>query len=159
MWELFPPKIRLTGRPQPGAEAAANLAKDFERFRGGLPRGLESYILGTYGINLAGVYGGHAIKNPFGKASGQLSLVRHQVEKDAEAGLGFVILKTLIAQDSTGEQSMHEWAIPETRLYIMVDLSSNNYALSQVNLSIPNEHINQYIHVANASRNRAIGVH
>ncbi|MCZ6515541.1 MAG: hypothetical protein O6850_06725 [Acidobacteria bacterium] len=118
MWELFPPKIRLTGRPQPGAEAAANLAKDFERFRDGLPSGLESYILETYGINLAGVYGGHAIKNPFGKASGQLSLVRHQVEKDAEAGLGFVILKTLIAQDSTGEQSMHEWAIPETRMLV-----------------------------------------
>ncbi|MGH6629876.1 MAG: hypothetical protein ACREB3_09115, partial [Burkholderiales bacterium] len=63
-------------------------------------------------------YGGLKLKNPFGKASGQLSLARHQVVKDAEAGLGFVVLKTLIAQDRAGEQTMREWAIPETRMLV-----------------------------------------
>jgi hypothetical protein len=58
------------------------------------------------------------VKNPFGKASGQLSLARHQVEKDAEAGLGFVVLKTVIAQDAKGEQTMRAWAIPETRMLV-----------------------------------------
>jgi hypothetical protein len=40
------------------------------------------------------------------------------VERDAAAGLGFVILKTVIAEDSTGLQSMHEWAIPETHMLV-----------------------------------------
>ena len=58
------------------------------------------------------------MKNPFGKGSGQLSLALHQVSKDAEAGLGFTVLKTLIAEDSSGAQAMHEWAIPETRMAV-----------------------------------------
>ncbi|PYV22677.1 MAG: hypothetical protein DMG27_17655, partial [Acidobacteria bacterium] len=94
------------------------LSKDFERFRDGLPRPLESYVLTTYGIDLTSVYGGLRVKNPFGKASGQLSLARHQVERDAASGLGFVVLKTVIAQDRRGEQTMREWAIPETRMLV-----------------------------------------
>jgi len=75
-------------------------------------------VLSTYGIDLKSEYGGLPVKNPFGKASGQLSLAAHQVEKDSSAGLGFVILKTVIAQDRHGEQSMWEWAIPETRMSV-----------------------------------------
>jgi len=118
MWEFLPPKIRLRGTPRIEDQLARRLAHDFERFRDGLPRPLEAYVLSSYGIDLISDYGGRKLKNPFGKASGQLSLARHQIEKDAEAGLGFVVLKTVIAQDPSGEQTMHEWAIPETRMLV-----------------------------------------
>lgn len=118
MWEFLPPQVRLRGTPRLREEDALQLRKDFEQFRAGLPRPLEPYILSTYGIDLSSDYGGLKLKNPFGKASGQLSLARHQVVKDAEAGLGFVILKTLIAQDRAGGQTMREWAIPETRMLV-----------------------------------------
>jgi hypothetical protein len=96
----------------------ATLARDYERFSSGLPNPFESYILDTYRISLASEYAGLPVKNPFGKASGQLSLTAHQVERDAEAGLGFVVLKTVIAQDETGVQSMKAWAIPATKMTV-----------------------------------------
>ncbi len=97
-------------------EWRSTIREDYERFAFGLPAPLEEYILDTYGISLASKYAGLPIKNPFGKASGQLSLNANQVERDAEAGLGFVVLKTLIAQDKAGAQSMKAWAIPATRM-------------------------------------------
>jgi len=118
MWEFLPPRIRLRGAPRLDERFARQLADDFERFREGLPRPLEAHVLSSYGIDLTSDYGGLKLKNPFGKASGQLSLARHQIEKDGEAGLGFVVLKTVIAQDRAGEQTMHEWAIPETRMLV-----------------------------------------
>jgi hypothetical protein len=118
MWEFLPPRVRLRGNPRLREKDGRQLRQDFERFRAGLPRPLEPYILSTYGIDLTSEYGGLRLKNPFGKASGQLSLARHQVAKDAEAGLGFVVLKTVIAQDRAGEQTMREWAIPETRMLV-----------------------------------------
>ncbi len=33
-------------------------------------------------------------------------------------GLGFVILKTVIAQDETGTQSMRAWSVPEARMIV-----------------------------------------
>ncbi len=92
------------------------LAEDYERFTPGLPRPLEDYVRERYGIHLNSEYGGLPIKNPFGKASGQLSLNVSQVRRDAEDGLGFVVLKTIIAEDERGAQSMSEWAIHETRM-------------------------------------------
>ena len=118
MWEYLPPRIRLRSKPRLSAQNARRLVEDFAKFRDRLPRPLEPYIRDTYGIDLTSDYGGLKLKNPFGKASGQLSLARHQVEKDAESGLGFVVLKTVIAQDRTGEQTMGEWAIPETRMVV-----------------------------------------
>ena len=56
------------------------------------------------------------LRNPWGKASGQLSLNLAQVEEAALEGLGFVVLKTVIAQDSAGEQAMAAWAIKESRM-------------------------------------------
>lgn len=41
-----------------------------------------------------------------------------QVQRDARAGLGFVVLKTIIAVDEQGNQSMADWAIPETRMQV-----------------------------------------
>jgi hypothetical protein len=96
----------------------SNIREDFSRFALGLPRPLEDYILDTYGISLASEYAGLPIKNPFGKASGQLSLNAKQVERDAVAGLGFAVLKTLIAQDQTGEQSMKAWAVPAAKMTV-----------------------------------------
>jgi hypothetical protein len=95
-----------------------SLQEDYARFISGLPEHLEEYIFEMYGISLASEYGGLPIKNPFGKASGQLSLNVNQVERDAEAGLGFVVLKTLIAQDETGAQSMSAWAIPAAKMTV-----------------------------------------
>jgi len=111
-------EVRLVGAPRPSESTARRIGEDFERFRDGLPQPLEPYVLATYGIDLTSEYAGLRLKNPLGKGSGQLSLAGHQVERDGAAGLGFVILKTVIAQDSSGNQSMREWAIPETRMQI-----------------------------------------
>jgi len=94
------------------------LAGDYERFASGLPHPLEEYVRDRYEINLSSEYGGLPIKNPFGKGSGQLSLNVSQVRRDAEDGLGFVVLKTIIAEDEHGAQSMSEWAIHETRMIV-----------------------------------------
>lgn len=94
------------------------LAGDYERFASGLPHPLEEYVRDQYEINLSSEYGGLPIKNPFGKGSGQLSLNVSQVRRDAEDGLGFVVLKTIIAEDERGAQSMSEWAIHETRMIV-----------------------------------------
>jgi len=118
MFEFLPPKVRLQGPPKLHREVAARLQSDYERFHQALPRPLEPYVLETFGIDLSTFYGGVRIKNPFGKASGQLSMTCPQVGKDAQSGLGFVVLKTVIAQDDSGAQSMREWATPETRMHL-----------------------------------------
>ncbi len=98
---------------------ARQITGDYERFAvQGMPADPAAYIAQTYGLDIAGRYGGRTVKNPFGKASGQLSLHVKQVQADADAGLGFVVLKTVIAQDDSGQQMMHEWAIKETRMQI-----------------------------------------
>jgi len=94
------------------------LVRDYHHFAEGLPPRLEEYVRDRYRINLSSDYGGLPIKNPFGKASGQLSLNVSQVRHDAEDGLGFVVLKTIIAEDEHGAQSMSEWAIHETRMIV-----------------------------------------
>ena len=118
MFEFLPPQIRLRGFPRLSGRDSRRLAEDFDRFRDGLPPSLESYVQDRFGFNLSSVYGGLPIKNPFGKASGQLSLSLPQIERDAAAGLGFVVLKTVIAQDYSGCQTMREWAIPETQMRV-----------------------------------------
>ena len=91
--------------------------RDYERFaKSGLPTSLEQYLLNEYDLDVTAEYAGFPIKNPWGKASGQLSMTAWQVEEDVAAGLGFVVLKTVIAQDERGDQSMAAWAIPEARM-------------------------------------------
>src|SRR5436305_12899614 len=41
-----------------------------------------------------------------------------QVAEAAAAGLGFVVLKTVIAQDARGARSMDAWAIKESRMVV-----------------------------------------
>ena len=94
------------------------LAADFERFGRAMPRDAAGYIRDEYGIDLGARYLGYPIPHPIGKGSGQLSLNADQLEADRAAGLGFVVLKTVIAEDAAGEQAMAAWAIHETRMKV-----------------------------------------
>jgi dihydroorotate dehydrogenase len=100
-------------------ELIHQLRADHDRFaQAGLPEDLEDYLLRTYHLDVATTYAGTPIRNPWGKASGQLSLNESQLEEAAEAGLGFVVLKTAIARDASGHQSMSAWAIRESRMVV-----------------------------------------
>ncbi|MCS7264933.1 MAG: hypothetical protein NZ805_08895 [Armatimonadetes bacterium] len=104
-------------KPVLSRSEAQKLMEDFERFRfEPLPRPIWEYVLERYKIDLRSKYADFPVSLPFGKASGQLSLNPHQVRKDAEVGLGFCVLKTLVAQDADGNQSMRDWAVPVTRM-------------------------------------------
>ena len=67
--------------------------------------------LNLYRIDLSADYLGQPLPHPIGKGSGQLSLNTGQLETYAKAGLAFAVLKTVIAQDAAGAQSMAAWAI------------------------------------------------
>jgi hypothetical protein len=94
------------------------LARDFERFGSGLPREAAGHIREAYGIDLTARYLGSPIPHPIGKGSGQLSLNADQLEADRAAGLAFVILKTVIAEDPAGERTMAAWAVHETKMRV-----------------------------------------
>ena len=96
----------------------ASLTRDFERFKRELPRDFPSHVRDTYRINLAARYLGRSLPHPIGKGSGQLSLNSGQLETDADAGLAFAVLKTVIAQDAAGAQSMAAWAIHESKMRV-----------------------------------------
>src|SRR5216117_1915487 len=96
----------------------ASLTRDFERFKRELPRDFPSHVRDTYRINLAARYFGRPLPHPIGKGSGQLSLNGGQLETDAQAGLAFAALKTVIAQDAAGDQSMAAWAIHESKMKV-----------------------------------------
>src|SRR5687768_8248156 len=105
------PRMRSFGFP-------ALLSNDFERFKRGLPRDFPAYVREAYGIDLSARYLGRPLPHPIGKGSGQLSLNAGQLETDAEAGLAFAVLKTVIAQDAAGAQSMAAWAIHESKMKV-----------------------------------------
>jgi hypothetical protein len=94
------------------------LARDFERFKRDLPRDLAGHVRDTYRIDLTARYLGFTIPHPIGKGSGQLSLNQDQLETDRAAGLAFVVLKTVIAEDPSGMRTMGAWAIHETRMKV-----------------------------------------
>jgi hypothetical protein len=94
------------------------LEGDFERFKRELPGDLAGYVRETYRLDLSARYLGHTIPHPIGKGSGQLSLNLEQLETDQTAGLAFVVLKTVIAEDPAGERTMSAWAIHETRMRV-----------------------------------------
>jgi hypothetical protein len=96
----------------------AQLVADFERFKDELPRDFPAYVRDAYHIDLTARYLGQTLPHPIGKGSGQLSLNERQLEEDRAAGLAFVILKTLIAEDDAGVQSMAAWAIHETKMKV-----------------------------------------
>jgi hypothetical protein len=96
----------------------ARLAADFERFRRGLPRDFPAHVREVYRIDLTARHLGYPLPHPIGKGSGQLSLNADQLEADRDAGVAFVVLKTVIAQTAAGERSMGAWAVHETRMTI-----------------------------------------
>ena len=96
----------------------AQLVADFERFKDELPRDFPAYVRDAYHIDLTARYLGQTLPHPIGKGSGQLSLNERQLDEDRAAGLAFVVLKTLIAEDDAGVQSMAAWAIHETRMKV-----------------------------------------
>src|SRR5919109_2598348 len=96
----------------------AQLARDFERFRRELPRDLAGHVRESYRIDLGARYLGFSLPHPIGKGSGQLSLNQEQLENDLAAGLAFVVLKTVIAEDATGARAMDAWAIHESRMKV-----------------------------------------
>ncbi|MEX0718311.1 MAG: hypothetical protein WD066_17080 [Planctomycetaceae bacterium] len=107
----------LPESPNVSAAVGAAVRDDYGRFcEQGLPESIETHLLDRYGIDVSTTYAGYEIPNPWGKASGQLSMTAHQVQEDVDAGLGFVVLKTVIAQDETGTQTMRAWAIREARM-------------------------------------------
>jgi hypothetical protein len=102
---------------EPPLEIRRQVEHDYQRFaEQGLPEDHEAYLLDEYAIDVATTYAGIPVRNPWGKASGQLSMTAHQVEEDVAAELGFVVLKTVIAQDDSGSQSMSAWAVRESRM-------------------------------------------
>ncbi|HXY70574.1 MAG TPA: hypothetical protein VEH62_14095 [Gemmatimonadales bacterium] len=105
-----PGVLPLPDRPAVPRQAHAKLVWDFERFKAGLPPDLPAHVREHYRVDLAGQYAGRRIKVPFGKASGQLSMTAAEVEADAAAGLGFVVLKTVIGEDPAGARTMEPWA-------------------------------------------------
>src|SRR5882672_11591398 len=105
-------------RPKRNSGSPALLARDFERFKGELPRDFPAHVREVYGIDLTARYLGETIPHPIGKGSGQLSLNESQLALDADAGLAFAVLKTVIAQDAAGAQSMAAWAIHETKMKV-----------------------------------------
>ncbi len=96
----------------------SELERDFERFKRELPRDFPDHVRAAYGVDLTARYLGETVPHPIGKGSGQLSLNGGQLEDDAAAGLAFVVLKTVIAEDEAGAQSMAAWAIHETRMKV-----------------------------------------
>jgi hypothetical protein len=84
----------------------------------GWPSIPTAFVLEQYGIDLRTKYAGFEVPNPFGKGSGQLSMTARQVAEDVEAGLGFVVLKTVIAEDDGGERTMQAWAVREARMVV-----------------------------------------
>lgn len=82
------------------------------------PRDLPDIVRHDLGVDLTSRYGGVEIAHPFGKASGQLSCTVPQVEEDARAGLGFVVLKTVIAETASGERSMAAWTVKDTKMRV-----------------------------------------
>jgi hypothetical protein len=104
---------------------SARLERDFERFKRELPRDAAGYIREAYRVDLTARYLGHTLPHPIGKGSGQLSLNLDQLETDREAGLAFVVLKTVIGEDASGRRAMEAWAIHETKMRVEQRVSAS----------------------------------
>src|SRR5258705_434970 len=96
----------------------ASLTSDFQRVQRGVPRDFSPHVRDTHRIKLARRDLGRPLPHPIGKGSGQLSLNSGQLETDADAGLAFAVLKTVVAQDAAGAQSMAAWAIHESKMKV-----------------------------------------
>ncbi len=113
------PEQALPSHADVPSDLREKVAADFERFaQKNLPDPVEEYVKRTYGLDLASDYGGLPVRNPFGKGAGQLSLNARQVRRDAESQLGFVALKSVVAQDEAGACSMQDWTKTDPRMVV-----------------------------------------
>ena len=104
---------------QVGARMRAQLARDFERFGRRAPaRFRRPRARGAIASTSPPATSASPLPHPIGKGSGQLSLNQEQLETDRAAGLAFVVLKTVIAEDAAGVRAMDAWAIHETRMKV-----------------------------------------
>ncbi len=94
------------------------LSAERERLGREWPHDWAAQLRATHGFDLSTSLMGVPLPHPIGKASGQLSLKAEQLQHDADAGLAFAVLKTVIGEDSAGERSMGAWAIHETRMAV-----------------------------------------
>jgi hypothetical protein len=120
----------LPPNPDVPEDLRDQVRRDHDLFaRTGLPADLDRHLIATYGLDMTASYAGSRIRNPWGKASGQLSLNSLQVAESAQGGLGFVVRKTVIAQDAQGHQSMSAWAIKESRMDVEPIMSRSSRAM------------------------------
>lgn len=96
----------------------SRLWDDFERFGRELPGDWVAHVRQRYGIDLSASCLGVPLPHPIGKASGQLSLNVRQLEQDREAGLAFIVLKTVIGERADGSRTMGAWATDVTRMQV-----------------------------------------
>ena len=83
-----------------------------------LPSDIRGYVLDKYGVDISSCYGKLFINHPFGVASGQLSTNAKQVGNYIRDGMGFVILKTVISEDSSGNSSMKDWKVDAPKMVV-----------------------------------------
>ena len=115
----MPIQSRLSGPPDIDSGLLNLIEQDWIKcLKGWWPDNLNHYLITKYQVDISARYAGQPISNPFGKASGQLTMNIGQIRESAAAGLGFVVLKTLIAQNAEGHQSMSEWSIPESKMQV-----------------------------------------
>jgi hypothetical protein len=110
--------IELPAAPRVAAAWHSRLVRLSEATSGAPPPDLAAMVREELGVDLTARYGGVALPHPFGKASGQLSCKLHQVEADVAAGIAFVVLKTVIAEDASGRRSMGDWAVEESKMRV-----------------------------------------
>lgn len=96
----------------------SQLSSDFDRFGRALPAEWAAHVRECYRIDLGAQYLDQALPHPIGKGAGQLSLNTAQLEQDRDAGLAFVVLKTVIGERPDGSRRMAAWATPESRMRV-----------------------------------------
>lgn len=109
--------IAFPSVPTVSASRRARLDKLAHRLAN-VPKDLAAVIRDELRVDLTARYAGLSLPHPFGKASGQLSHTLPQVEADIEAGVAFIVLKTVIAEDSSGGRTMGAWKTGETRMKV-----------------------------------------
>ena len=117
--------MKLSGLPKFSQASRAKLDAVVRRTAGDPTADLADVVREELHVDLATQYGGMPIPHPFGKASGQLSCTLSQVDDDVKAGMAFVVLKTVIAEDATGARSMEAWTVRDTRMHVEERLSTS----------------------------------
>ncbi|MBI1324853.1 hypothetical protein GC170_16940 [bacterium] len=118
---------RLSRHADIESSLSSLIEADYESaLRGWWPEPFADHFREVYQVELTGTYAGRAIDHPFGKGSGQLSMTLAQVRESAEAGLAFVVLKTVIGEDASGSRSMAAWATDDIRMAVEPIVGQSN---------------------------------